>query len=838
MTSADATPNATPSTAQVPAESERTAGSSGTRRQRTWWETPDTRRTYSKYALRRLFGYDGYQRIKNRNWSTTSLGLLALGIVADISEIFGPITQIGLYTSIAAASILGIIILRRLRFCDLCVVPFVLSVIFAVIFGGVALAQNSDTSPGNGVIADFIPGVSEFQKLILGALFEIKTTADDTNKRVVELQSQIQDLSQQHNQRYEEILSKLETEKGISKSALSEHLVSLGARPEISVDEIPAFLEQFAKDYQILQSRLRALDMDDKELARIRGEASSLLEAGNLDGARQSLRDARAAIRQGRQSSAEREAALLADEAAIDNLDLRHRAAAAKYQEAADITSFDQTLSNAYQFSAAEALYFLGDRFGVTAALEESVQLFNEILEYYNSYLMMNNASLVHLNLGNALLKLGERTGDFSLLYESIRSYEYALLHYRLDSDPLNWAIAQNNLGGALLEIADRELGTESLTKAIRAFENALLVRTRETTPSEWAATKNNLGNAYRLLGLQSQDPELLKMAVSAYREAMLVWKPDTEPEYWATAQSNLGNSLSDLAGIENETERYEEALEVFDAALTVADRSIMPLMWAGIQHNKGRTLQYFGERTQSVERLQESITAFGEALKVRTREALPLEWANTKRGLARTHVSLGWQTRDQTQIEMGIGTYADGLSGITAKSDPFEWINFKIEQGNAFMVLGDLNGQSNAYLAAPLHFQEILESGAAIFDPLRPWMTSAQFHHRTCWAYIRASESSGNTQHLEQADPYCREAYRVMSQGTNDPNRVDTLYNLAYLNLAKAEMLGRRDLAQEALRLFQLLEADPLTWGENPIRPKVPQEIQRVLALLDGGIQ
>jgi len=804
---------------------------------RSWWETADTRRIYSKYALRRLFGYDGYQRIKNRNWTTTSLTLLALGIVSDISEIFGPITEIGLYTSIIAASILGIVILKRLRFCDLCVVPFVLSVIFAVIFGGVALAQNSDATPGNGVVADFIPGVSEFQKLILGALFEIKITTDDTNQRVVELQAQIQDLSQQHNQRYEEILSKLETERGISKSVLSEHLVSLGARPEISAEEIPGFLQQFAKDYQTLQIRLRALDMDDEELARIRGEASNLLEAGNLEGARQSLRDARAAIRQGRQSNAEREAALLADEAAIDNLDLRYRAAAAKYQEAADITSFNQSLSSAYQFSAAEALYFLGDRFGVTSALEESVRLNIEILDYYATYWSPKNWALTQLNLGNALMKLGERTGDIAYLHDSVRAFEYALQEYTQETDPLDWASVQNNMGGALLALTERELGTVSLTKAIEAFENALLVRTRETTPSQWAGTKNNLGNAYRKLGLRSKDPELFKKSILAYREALLVWEPDTEPEYWAIAQNNLGNSIADLAGFEPGTERYEEALAAFNAALTVADRSIMPLMWATIQASKGWTLLYLGERIQSDERLQDSISAFEEALKERTREAVPLEWANTKGGLARTLVSLGWQTRDQVWVEMGINTYADGLSAVTSQNDPFEWIKLKVEQGRALIALGDLNDQTDPYLAAPLRFQDILNAGVAVFDPQYPWITAAQFHHSTCWAFIRASESSDNPIYLFEADPACREAYQVMSQEVNDPARIDTLYNLAYLNLVKAEMFGNRELAQEAYGLFQQLEADPLTSGENPIRPKVPQEMQRVRALLDGGI-
>ena len=806
------------------------------RKKRAWWETSETRRIYSKYALRRLFGYDGYQQIKTRNWTTTSLILLALGIVSDISEIFGPITEIGLYTSVVAASILGVVILKRLRFCDLCVVPFVLSVIFAAIFGGVALAQSSDSTPGNGVVADFIPGVSEFQKVILGALFEIKTTADDTNKRVVELQSQIQDLSQQHNQRYEDILSKLETEKGISKSALSEHLVKLGARPEISVAEIPAFLDQFAKDYRILQTRLRALDMDDAELARIRREASVLLERGNLNGARQSLQDARAAMKQSRQSSAEREAALLADEAEIDNLDLSHRSAATKYLEAAELTSFDQTLATAYRFAAAEALYFLGDRFGVTSALEDSVRLNREVLKYYNSYLMASEASLVHLNLGNALLKLGALTGDIELLYDSVRAYEYALLDYTQETDPQNWATAQNNLGGVFLELADREFGTETLTKAIEAFENALLVRAREETPSVWAATKNNLGNAYRMLGLRTLDPETIKAAISAYRETLLVWTATGSPEYWVTAQNNLGNALSDLGSMTSDPEHYEEALTTFDAASTVADPSSMPMTWANIQNNKGLALQNLGERTGSAERLQDSISAFAAALEVRTRERIPLAWAITKRDLANSMVSLGWQTKDPVWVEGGLDTYAESLTEITIQTRPLDWINVKTEQGYAFIALGDLTGVSDAYLAAPPRFQDVLNADVPPFDPQQPWLTAAQFHHGMCWAFIRASETSNNFQHLENAAPACRTAYQVMSEEVEDPRRLDTLYNLAYLHLVKAEMTSDPEPAREALRLFQQLEADPLTSTDNPMRPKVPQEMQRVRTLLDGG--
>ena len=785
-----------------------------------------------------MFGYDGYQTIRKRNWTTTSLMLLALGIVSDISEIFGPITKIGLYTSIIAASILGIVILRRLRFCDLCVVPFVLSVIFSVIFGGVAIAQNADPTPGDGVIADFVPGVKEIHKVILAALWGIKQTTDDTNARVAELQGQIQNLSVQHNRKYDEILAKLEVEKGISKSALSEHLVKLGATKEISVAEIPAFLETFANDYQNLKDRLLTLDIDDGQLADIRRNAFKRLEAGDLSGARIVLQDARKILTAGRETSASREAALLADEAEIDRLDLNYPAAAQKFLQAADLTDFDGDLASQYRFNAANIFYRLANEFGETSVLADAIRLYNDLLGYYDRARVPLSWAVTQNNLGNALAKLGERNGSLSLLNDAGVAYGKALEEYSRGETPLDWAMAQNNLGSVFLQLSDRQGGTDLLRDAIDAFQNALLERTRERAPFDWAATKNNIGNAYKELALRTNNPVLMGDAVSAYRDALSEWSFETAPDFWAIAQSNLGNTLTDLGDLEAGTERYVEALAVFDDALRALDRRRAPLMWATVQNNRGWTLLSIGRREQSISRLQEAVSAFQASLEERTRERVPLEWAGTQKRLGMALGNLGWQTGDPARVDDAIAALRLALEENTFARTPKDWVNVQAELGYAFRAKGDLTGQANDFLVSASHFETLANAGLEQIYTERQDLILAEFHQGMCWSLIRAMETQRTLQHFTLAEPACNGTVQALAPHTDDVRRLDALYNLAYLKLIVAEIRSDETFAREALAGFQAIQTDPLSTAETTPRPDVLNEISRAQAVLNAQPQ
>ena len=137
---------------------------------------------YRQYILRRLLGYRGYQAYKQRDWTFIGLFILAIGLIADLSQIFGPITKVGLVLAIIATTILGFIILRRFSFCHKAVVPFICAFWMALVFGGFSVAQA------------FTPEGDE-KGSILALLNRIDRTTQDTNAKVTEIQKHIEDVA-------------------------------------------------------------------------------------------------------------------------------------------------------------------------------------------------------------------------------------------------------------------------------------------------------------------------------------------------------------------------------------------------------------------------------------------------------------------------------------------------------------------------------------------------------------------------------------------------------------------------------------------------------------------
>jgi hypothetical protein len=75
-------------------------------------------------------------------------------------------------------------------------------------------------------------------------------------------------------------------------------------------------------------------------------------------------------------------ATLLADEGSVDSLELRYIDAAQKWQDAADLVTFDPRAHNHYMTSAATALSMQGDEFGDNASLLASIAMYRRIVEH------------------------------------------------------------------------------------------------------------------------------------------------------------------------------------------------------------------------------------------------------------------------------------------------------------------------------------------------------------------------------------------------------------------------------------------------------------------------
>jgi tetratricopeptide (TPR) repeat protein len=383
------------------------------------------------------------------------------------------------------------------------------------------------------------------------------------------------------------VVAQLAQDKGIEPAPLRTVLARLG---ELGTPEalIPARLERAADQLVDLRAHLASRPDEPPELAVFRSEALTLVDRGNLAGARAVLEQGRALARGLRGEEAGRsESELLAVAARIGRLKLEYRAAAAAYGEAARLAGADPQQQWRLVMQQAQELSDQGQEFGDDQALQEAIETYRRALE---------------------------------LVPPSKRRLE--------------WAATQNALGNALQALGGRESGTERLDEAVAAYRAALQERTRERVPLDWAMTQNNLGLALERLRAREDGTERLRDAAAAYRAALQEYTRERVPLDWAMIQNNLGNALLRLGDRENSVALLEDALRAYRAALQEQSRERTPLDWAATQNNLGIALLRLGVAESGTERLKEALNAFRAALEERTRERVPLDWAATQTNL------------------------------------------------------------------------------------------------------------------------------------------------------------------------------------------------------------
>jgi tetratricopeptide (TPR) repeat protein len=403
----------------------------------------------------------------------------------------------------------------------------------------------------------------------------------------------------------EELAKQVARHKGIEVAPLRAILVKMG---EVGVrdEDIAARLNEKADELIKLREQIALLRRGPAELASFAEQAGTLINKGDLDGARVVLAAGRTAARSLREQSSRYEADFLAQEAKVDHLQLAYRDAAMKYAEAARlIAALDRQKQWEFVLAQADELNSQGDEFGDNAALADAVDAYSESL----------------------------------------------LLAPRAQR-PLDWAMTQNNLGTALRTLGERESGTARLEEAVAAFRDALKERTRERVPLDWAMTQNNLGLALQALGERESGTARLQEAVAAYRDALMELTRERVPLQWATTQNNLGNALRTLGERESGTAQLEEAVAAFRDALKERTRERVPLQWAASQSNLGNALRIVGERGSGTARLEEAVAAYRDALKEYIRDRLPLDWAMSFGNQGVALIRLAQRTKDAAMAE------------------------------------------------------------------------------------------------------------------------------------------------------------------------------------------
>jgi tetratricopeptide (TPR) repeat protein len=408
----------------------------------------------------------------------------------------------------------------------------------------------------------------------------------------------------------------------------------------------------------------------------------------------------------------------------------------------------------------------------------------------------------VRFALATALWDFGEQSGTNEPLDESIELYQKVLDQWTRARVPLQWAQTQNRLGNALarrgVQEETREKGIPLLQAAVAAYGEALQEYTREGAPRDWAGTQMNLGIALDMFGERERDRAKLEEAAKAYRDALQELSREDEPFTWASAQMDLGNALETLGELETGTERLDEARAAYGETLKVYNREREPLDWARAQFNLGSALRALGEREKSTARLKEAVAAYREALKERTRERNARAWAITQNNLAKTLRRLGGLETGTVALEEAVTAYRESLKEWTRERSPPDWAITQMNLGDALETLGKRESGTARLEEAVAAYREALQENTRARVPLDWAMTQ----NNLGTALQTLGERESGTAGLEEAVIAYREALQERTRERVPLNWAFTQMNLALVYRAlfdRDHQPGHLDDALEA---------------------------------------
>jgi tetratricopeptide (TPR) repeat protein len=361
-----------------------------------------------------------------------------------------------------------------------------------------------------------------------------------------------------------------------------------------------------ANDYKHLQAQAAALNPENPIARNLVSQAKTEIEAGHLEHAHELLHQATqaqiAAAQQARQLRAQAQlaedsemlgaASSTATEGDVALTERHYTQAAELFGQAAGYVPAGHLADHlGYLDRQAYALERQGDERGDNDALNNSIQLYRQILEETTRERVPLDWAMTQHNLGNALKALGERQSGTAQLEAAIAAYRAVLEELTRERVPLDWAATQNNLGLVLERLGQRQSGTAQLEAAVAAYRAALEERTRERVPLDWAATQNNLGNALERLGERQSGTAQLETAVAAYRAALEETTRERVPLDWAATQNNLGLTLATLGQRQSGTAQLEAAVAAWNACLTVT-ATVWPSEWVQYVLNRRDEVQ------------------------------------------------------------------------------------------------------------------------------------------------------------------------------------------------------------------------------------------------------
>jgi tetratricopeptide (TPR) repeat protein len=463
------------------------------------------------------------------------------------------------------------------------------------------------------------------------------------------------------------LTAEIAREKGIPYASLRAIFDKLG-EGQVSDEEIPSRLEKIAT--QLLELRA-VLQSGREQVSGVRREALSLVDTGDLVGAFAALDRARLALHAVRQTTSQDEAALLADQARIEELRLSYLAAAAKYREAANLVGHHR----AHEFfeliaKQATALQKQGEEFGDNEALKAAISIWKEARSFRTFEMAPDDFRKADNNLGSALYALGVRESNNEFLEEALVIGRNAFDRDRDSSTSKYRLAAYNNLGATLQALGERESGTEKHLEALSLYREALQGVDKSQDPEKWAGISLNTGNALKFVAERDKRIEMFEEAISEYKEALSVLEVLNRNFDQAMALTNMGAVLANLGQALNKAAPLEESIAVLKNALSLVVRERYPMLWGMIKNNTSVAFCSLGIVTNDIQHFREARVAAHEALTVFHRNTMPLQWAFGVWGIGTASRMIAERTQDGFDAKAAVDALTLASATIQASVD------------------------------------------------------------------------------------------------------------------------------------------------------------------------
>jgi hypothetical protein len=408
-------------------------------------------------------------------------------------------------------------------------------------------------------------------------------------------------------------------------------------------------LVEFADSYLKISEELDRISKLYPALKALRNQAQEAIDGGQLDKARQLIKEAQQKTIDVKPQAAE----LVALEALTAELQFDYNQAASLYQAAAILTSADQLTSLRYSLEYANLLVRNGNENNVKD-LERAIQELERI-KAYTEFDSLPFSNKVNAALGVALSINGVSTNNAQMLERAATILQGVI--NKLEIGSRDWVDAMRFLAANNVH-RNRPLETVSLYEQLLADPNGAQYVSSDPT------ALSNLGVAYRDIAEQSHDSKMNQKSFDYFKKA---YQNDAGSNDYVKGQLRYNLAIANFRmGKEtNNLELLREAARLFNEALTYIHQSKDSSSWAHTQTNLGIADLEIGKVTGEVDEFGKSISAEQSALLVWQPGDIRDRWIDSTFLIAESYAELAKVEKKPEHLDKVIKTMKGAIENI-----------------------------------------------------------------------------------------------------------------------------------------------------------------------------